>query len=126
MKLEEIAGCFIKNNGNFLVVKEKKDWYWKIPSGKLEGNESPEQAAIRETKEETGLDVEILSPFGTYEYNFKDRNFKMFIYNAKIIQGNIKVKEPHLEYVKWLPLTSLSNRVTPLDELMWKDLQNLK
>ena len=126
MKLEKIAGCLIKDNGNFLVVKEKKDWYWKIPSGKLEGNESPEQAAIRETKEETGLTVKILSHFGDYNYHFKSRNFRMLVYNAKVIYGDLKLGEPHLEYVKWLPLRELSKGITPLDRLMWKDLQNLK
>ncbi len=123
MKLEKIAGCLIRDNGNFLVVKEKKDWYWKIPSGKIEGKESAERAAIRETKEEIGLAVKILSHFGNYNYIFKGRNFRMFVYNAKIIDGDLKVGESHLEYVKWLPLRELSVGTTPLDRLMWRDLQ---
>ena len=48
--LEQLAGCVIIQDDTILLVKEKKDWYWKIPGGKIDPRETPEQTAIRETK----------------------------------------------------------------------------
>jgi len=41
---------------------------WALPSGYIEADESVEQAAVRECKEETGLDVELLELFGVYSF----------------------------------------------------------
>jgi len=43
------------------------DW-WALPSGYIEADESVEQAAVRECKEETGLNVELLELFGVYSF----------------------------------------------------------
>lgn len=43
---------------------------WCVPKGHLEGDETSEQAAIREIFEETGLEVEILAPLGQVQYEF--------------------------------------------------------
>ena len=42
--------------------------WWALPSGYIEADESVEQAAVRECKEETGLDVELLELFGVYSF----------------------------------------------------------
>jgi 8-oxo-dGTP diphosphatase len=42
--------------------------WWALPSGYIEADESVEQAAIRECKEETGVDVELLELFGVYSF----------------------------------------------------------
>ncbi len=58
MRLEEVAGCVISNkNKQILLVREKNQDYYKIPSGKIEKNEKPYEAATRETKEETVNEV---------------------------------------------------------------------
>jgi 8-oxo-dGTP diphosphatase len=42
--------------------------WWALPSGYIEADESVEQAAVRECKEETGLDIELLELFGVYSF----------------------------------------------------------
>jgi 8-oxo-dGTP diphosphatase len=42
--------------------------WWALPSGHIEADESVEQAAVRECKEETGLDIELLELFGVYSF----------------------------------------------------------
>ena len=54
------ASALIINNGRVLLVNHKKFGVWLYPGGHVEKNETPDQAVIREVKEETGLDVEIL------------------------------------------------------------------
>ncbi len=64
------GGLVIRPDGKFLIMK--RDGLWDLPKGKLEKGESPEEAAIREVQEETGLKGlvitnPILSTFHTYQ-----------------------------------------------------------
>ena len=56
-----VTGIFIENEKILLVkqkVSDKRNW--SLPGGKLEQGETIEQGIIREMREETGLDVEII------------------------------------------------------------------
>ena len=55
------------DNGKILLIKRKNPPHgWAIPGGFVDYGESLEQAAVREAKEETSLDVEIISQMGAY------------------------------------------------------------
>ncbi len=54
------GSAIVMNNGKTLLIKHKKLGVWLNPGGHLEENETPEEAALREVKEETGLNVEII------------------------------------------------------------------
>lgn len=58
------------DNGIVLVQRGQPPFvgWWVLPSGYIEADESAEQAAIRECKEETGLDVELVELFGVYSF----------------------------------------------------------
>ena len=63
------AVLVIKDN-KFLLAernKENRNGYWVIPGGGVEFGETIQEAAIREIKEETNLDVEIIKFIGSYE-----------------------------------------------------------
>jgi 8-oxo-dGTP pyrophosphatase MutT (NUDIX family) len=49
-----------QENKKFLFIKHKKIGKWLAPGGHIEPNENPDCAALRETKEETGLDVTLV------------------------------------------------------------------
>lgn len=55
------ASALIIDNGKVLLLHHKKLGVWLYPGGHVEKNETPDQTVIREVKEETGLDVEIIS-----------------------------------------------------------------
>ena len=54
------------NHGRIALVKRKDNELWALPGGGMELGESIEQGAIREVKEETGLDVEVVGLVGVY------------------------------------------------------------
>lgn len=72
MKVNLGCGTVVKNSeGKYLLVQEDKEGVrgeWNIPSGGYEGREKENlrQAAVRETKEETGLEVELEGFIGFY------------------------------------------------------------
>lgn len=51
---------------------------WGFPKGHVEGDETPEDAAVREVREETGLrDLQIVAPLGTIEWTFQSRGARI-------------------------------------------------
>jgi 8-oxo-dGTP pyrophosphatase MutT (NUDIX family) len=54
------GSAIVMNDGKTLLIKHKKLGVWLNPGGHIEENETPEETALREVKEETGLDVEII------------------------------------------------------------------
>lgn len=62
MRRHFCASAFIINpiSKKILLVKHKKNKKWTQPGGHIEGNETPEEAALREVYEETGLRVRLL------------------------------------------------------------------
>lgn len=117
MKQPKFAGVCAINDGKILLVQEgykQAFGLWSLPLGKAEENESESEAATRETKEETGYDVE-LGKSKTLEINIKD--FKtgfnlssgsvyVTIFEAKIISGTLKAGEGMLD-AEWFPLGDL-------------------
>ena len=61
----EVAGCLIVKDGKLLVLWKRKRGHYELPGGKIDAGETPEQAAVREAKEEIGCDVILLKKRGT-------------------------------------------------------------
>ncbi len=55
------ASALIIDNDKVLLVFHKKFNVWLYPGGHVEKNENPDETLLREVKEETGLEVEIIS-----------------------------------------------------------------
>ena len=88
---------------NFLSVSLKEDHTdFNLPGGKVELNETYEEAAIREVKEETGLDVFNIN----FLYKDIDTEYEVITYYTLSYQGKINTLENHV--VKWLPLYDLT------------------
>lgn len=60
------GGCIFNDRGEVLLQKRGDSGKWGFPGGAVELGETPEMAAIREIKEETGLEVRIKQPIGVY------------------------------------------------------------
>ncbi|KAA3634339.1 MAG: NUDIX hydrolase [Calditrichaeota bacterium] len=95
------AGAIVIKEGKILLVKRAhppRIGDWCIPAGFMEYNEHPTETAVRELKEETGLDVELLSFFEVYSGNDDPRNNAVLIlYLAKEVGGKLEAQDDALE-----------------------------
>ena len=70
---------------------------WEFPGGKIEPNETQEEALIREIKEELKSDVEVIRYIGVSKYEYVDLekpfSITMYAYLCKMINGNLELTE---------------------------------
>jgi 8-oxo-dGTP diphosphatase len=98
---------FDESGEQILVVKNKgtESSYFTLPGGAVEQGETLEEAAKREVKEETGLDVELDGIFSVNEAFFEDRGHHavFFVFRGKIVGGEIQILMPEeIEEIKWM------------------------
>ncbi len=83
LKKHFTASALIIKDDKVLLVHHKKMGVWLYPGGHVEGTETPDEALIREVKEETNLDVEIL---GERDENLADLNNNVSVlYNPYVV-----------------------------------------
>ncbi len=85
----------IRKDNGYVFIKRKNEPYkgqWAIPGGILEYGENVEQAAKREAKEETGLDVKLIRLVGVYSHPTRDLRepYISTSYLAEAISGELK------------------------------------
>ena len=87
------AGVFIEDNGRVLLIRRGVNPgmdLWCLPSGFIEHDETPEVAAVREAKEETGLDVRLDELMGLHSYLDPARgNGILILYRAHAVGGTL-------------------------------------
>ena len=113
MKKEKCCGCIIVEDGKVLLVLEAKG-HWGLPKGHVEGNETDEETAKREVKEETNLDVEVdTSKCFKLNYIIDDEIDKtVYFYPAKLIGGKAKRQESEISEVRWVPVEDAVDVIT--------------
>lgn len=98
-----VAACVIKNNeGKYLLVQEAQPQVyglWNLPAGHVDKGESIEAAAIREAKEETGLDVGLLEKIGVWHDKVEEPIRHAF--KVKVTGGEIKAQPGEILDVNW-------------------------
>ncbi len=82
----------ILQHGRILLIRRRKDGaepYWVFPGGGVEMGETPEQAAMREAREELGIEVEILKPFQSLTHVVRGSEMTEQFYLAKVVGGTL-------------------------------------
>ena len=105
------AKAFIVKEGKLLLLKRRvndvhKPGQWDIPGGRLELGEDPFEGLKRETREESGLEIEIIMPIDVRFFQRDDnQKIQLTIFVCKTFSEIIKLSVEHTEY-KWLDLES--------------------
>lgn len=121
MKQEISAGAVVYNvdttgTPHYLLLHYLSK-HWDLPKGHLEENETPPEAAIRETKEETGLDIQLDEGFEhSLSYYFNDRNGRLIqktvvFYTAQTKNTNVTLSREHIDYI-WLSYEDALKQLT--------------
>ena len=86
-------GIILDSEGKILIAQRnlQKNFggMWEFPGGKQEVGESPEDALIRELKEELSIDVEVLQSFSPYDYRDESIEVSFYPIQCKIVGGRI-------------------------------------
>lgn len=121
MKVESSAGIVVyfeskKERLYLLLHYKKKSDYWDFTKGNIKAREKAEEAALRECKEETGLDIEIMPGFKERVKWFYTRGgeriFKqVFYFIGKAHSRNVKISFEHIGF-EWLNFKEAMTRLT--------------
>lgn len=98
-----VVGCLIKKDDKYLLVQENQEsarGLWNLPAGHVDKDESLEEAALREVKEETGFDVKLLAHIALY-HEAASKSVK-HVYSAEVTGGELSAQEGEILTVEWL------------------------
>jgi 8-oxo-dGTP diphosphatase len=108
------AVALLDSDGNILLLRRKDNDKWTMPGGTLDYGESLTDCAIREVREETGLQIRITGLIGTYTdprilIAYSDGEVRQeftMVYAAEIESGDLKIDEESKQ-AAWAPLSSV-------------------
>lgn len=108
------ADVLIVRHGKILMLKRNTEpflGYWCLPGGHLEGDETIEETARREAKEETGLDVKLESLIGVFSDPKRDpRKTISVAFSATVAEGEAKINEESTD-LRWFDITRLPKKI---------------
>lgn len=110
----------------FVLIRPRDSTNWALPKGHIEKDESIEAAAVREVREETGLEVGSVEPLGevSYIFSWRDRPeaslvriFKrVHFFTMEFVGGDSSGHDSEIDEVTWFPAEEAARRATYKDE----------
>ncbi|MBN2053087.1 NUDIX domain-containing protein [Candidatus Woesearchaeota archaeon] len=129
MNLIHLSACVILKDKTVLLLWREKYSHYEFPGGKAEAGESYEATTIRETKEETGCDVEIKKYLGYKDFEFKGKKYRSHKYLAEIKNSQEPgiVEKEIFTHFQWIPIVGYKkHRVAPNVKDFFEDVINNK
>lgn len=115
MKTINVVAALIVHEGRiFATQRGYGDWkgWWEFPGGKVESGEAPEDALVREIREELATEIRVDRYVTTIEWDYPAFHLSMRCYLCSIVSGSLTLLEheaaawldhEHLRSVQWLP-----------------------
>lgn len=107
----EVVGAVAVQGGKVLAAKRGESKYeyvahkYEFAGGKIEPGESPEQALVREIREELCAEIRILRPFMTLEHEYPDFTITLYTFLCEFVSD---FRNTEHEALAWLPLSGLN------------------
>lgn len=94
-----------RRKGEYLLMKRSSETsstgYWNFPAGRIEDDEEPGEAALRELEEETGLTGEITGEGGTFLNRAELGVWRLHPFLVEIEKGRVRLDENHSRF-RWV------------------------
>ncbi len=106
-------------NDKFEVALISRRRVWCLPKGLIEKGETVEETALREVKEETGLEGEIVEKIGEINYNFfrgKRYSKTVHFFLLKCVGGSVRNHDSEADKVEWFPTSRVLQILTYVNE----------
>ena len=121
--IRKAVRCYLIKDNEVVVTKykkgNKKEGYYDIPGGKIEEGESPKQTAIREMKEETGIEIQNLKYKGIMTIEYPDRLFIFDTFITKEYEGEPQEFEENTS--EWIDIDELLKKEKILSNIILLD-----
>lgn len=130
MNKEKSCGCIILKDDKVLLIGSKDDdgkLFWSFPKGHQEEGETDIGTAIRETKEETNLDVKIIDnkPIKTGHLVHGGTVYKeILLFIAEPLNKEIRKQEDEVEEVRWVHIDEAGKYFDGYYSEAWLELLN--
>ena len=114
-KIIRVAAAVIYENDRVFATARgygKYKGWWEFPGGKIEEGETPQEALVREIKEELTVEISVGELIKNVEYDYPDFHLSMDCFRAEVVSGELVLREAadarwlvkeELDSVKWLP-----------------------
>ena len=102
------AGAVIRKEGTFLLVQEKQPaayGLWNFPAGRVDVGDTIKHTAVREAKEESGFDIELIREIDIYHDSEKSAVCHAFA--ARIIGGELAFPPEEMLDARWFTFTEI-------------------
>ena len=118
---EYSAGGVVVRGDDVLVIVPKRRAasgakVLALPKGHVDGDETPEEAARREVREEGGVDAELLDDLGEVRYRYKrggrliDKHVRFFLFNY--LSGSPEDHDHEISEARWMTLSEAARALT--------------
>ena len=111
MKQIEVVAAIIHDDEGHIFATQRgygdfKDW-WEFPGGKMEAGETPEEALVREIREELSAEISVDEFLCTLEYDYPQFHLTMHCYLCSLVTEALHLNEH--EAAKWLTKDELDS-----------------
>ena len=130
-KLQLVVSIALIDNNDQILISKRHDkkhlsGYWEFPGGKVEKNETPENAISREVKEELNVNRhnKCIAPLSFSEFDYKKFQLLLLLYVCRRWEGEPMSMEKN--EIKWVKANSLRHfKMPPADDSLIYSLQDL-
>lgn len=107
-----VRGLVANEAGDLLLVQHcygRRSWF--LPGGGHRRDESPEDALVREIREETGLEVAVTGLVGVYYYTGGYKRDNIYIFECRRVGGDVKHVGGEIADIGWFPPDALPEKL---------------